>query len=91
MSSPVSTSITSQLAVSPAQSVRKEPPQDVVNARQTGLQSDNRQGDTVTLSSRQQADNTAVIRKKPSQPVSLDEKKSLLGTKKSEHSFSVYG
>jgi hypothetical protein len=92
MSTPVSNTVNSPIVVTPPLAVSKEIPSDVSSIRRpVGLQSTKQQEDTVTLSSRQPSSGTPENHKKPSQPVSPDEKKSLLGTKKSEHSFSVYG
>ena len=91
MSSPVGSHLNTPLIVISPDPARKEAPREPVSARSVDPQAPSRQEDTVTLSSQQSPDRSDINRKKPSMPVSSDEKKSLLGTKKSEHSFSVYG
>lgn len=79
------------LVVITPESARHDVPREKPSEHQAALQTDTQQEDPVTLSSRQTSQQTAGNRNKPSLPVSPDEKKSLLNTKKKGHSFSVYG
>ena len=73
------------------ESVRKEAVQVSVDERSAGQKSATPQEDTVSLSSQSSLRQASGNRNKPSLPVSSDEKKSLLNSKKNGHSFSVYG